>query len=113
MTVSPARRLALASVIVVVAFAAGLLVRKASAGSTSAAPLPTPIVLSPSTVKIQGVSLPSPPPALHRQVHRSAPPSQSSPGTQSPVPTQTAPPSVTPKSSTPPSSTGGGTVIVG
>jgi hypothetical protein len=112
MTLS-SRRLALAAVIVAIVFVAGFLVRKASAGGSTAVPSPTPVVLSPASVKVQGVSLPQTPPALHHQVHHSAPPTQSSPGTTSVAPTETPPPPVTPNNSAPPSGGGGGKVIVG
>jgi hypothetical protein len=116
MTLTSRGRVAIATLIVALAFAAAFVVAKASAGGTSSARMPTPVVLTSEPAKVQGVTLTYTPPPLHRAPHQSAP----TPSAPAVTPAETTSPAPTPPSSAPPAGgggsgggKGGGTVIVG
>jgi hypothetical protein len=123
-TSQPSRgRAAIAALIVVlVVFGASFGVRKATASSTTAPPLPAPMVVSTTPVHVSAIAAPATPPALHHPPHSTAPAPASTP-----TPASTPPPSTTPeststptptpstpsKSSTPSGGKGSGPVLVG
>ncbi len=121
MTATSRGRMALAALIVVLVFGAAFAVRKATAGGSSAAALPTPLVLPSTPVPASGLALPVVAlPALHRQPHPTAPTQSTAPSSTpaTPAPTTPAAPAAPAAPSTPaapPSSSGKGSgpVIVG
>jgi hypothetical protein len=117
MTATSRGRVAIATLIVALAFGAAFAVRKATAGSTTHVPaLPTPIVLPSSTTRAAGVALPVVAlPALHRPPHPAAP-AQSTAPSSTPAPA-TPTPAVPSTPASPPSGGGekksSGPVLVG
>jgi hypothetical protein len=116
-------RAAIAALIVVlVVFGASFGVRKATASSTQAAPLPATVVVSTTPVHVSAIAAPATPPALHHPPH-----STTTAPASTPTPTSTPAPSTTPeststptpapstpsKSSTPSGGKGSGPVLVG
>lgn len=123
-TSQPSRgRAAIAALIVVlVVFGASFGVRKATASSTQAAPLPATLVVSSTPVHVSGITQPATPPALHHPPHSTAPTPASTPApantpapatTPESTPTPTPAPSTPSKSSTPSGGKGSGPVLVG
>ncbi|HEV3323410.1 MAG TPA: hypothetical protein VG147_14595 [Solirubrobacteraceae bacterium] len=91
-------RAAIAAVIVVlVVFGASFGVRKATAGSTQAAPLPAPVAIPSTPVHVSAIAAPATPPALHRPPH----PVATAPAS-TPTPTSTPTPATTPESTSTP-----------
>ena len=116
-------RAAIAALIVVlVVFGASFGVRKATASSTQAAPLPATVVVSTTPVHVSAIAAPATPPALHHPPHSSTPAPASTPKpTSTPAPsttpestsTPTPTPSTPSKSSTPSGGKSSGPVLVG
>jgi len=118
-------RAAIAALIVVlVVFGASFGVRKATASSSRAAPLPATVVVSTTPVHVSAITAPATPPALHHPPHSTTPAPASTPtqtSTPAPAPSTTpeststpAPtPSTPSKPSTPSGGKGSGPVLVG
>jgi hypothetical protein len=102
-------RVAIGALIAVLAFGAAFAVHKATAGTSHASPMPTPLVLSPTPVHVSGVALPVVAvPALHRPPRSVAPAQSTTPGSTSAAPTPAAPAAPAPSTPAAPSSGGGG-----
>jgi hypothetical protein len=99
-------RVAVAALVALLAFGAAFGVRKATAGSSQASPMPTPLVLPSTPVQTSGVALPVVVlPALHLPPHPAAPAPSSTPTTSQP--TAPAPSTTAPSTPAAPSSGGG------
>jgi hypothetical protein len=110
-------RVAIAALVVVLVFGATFAVRRATAGSAQAAPLPAPLVVSSTPVHISGLAPTATPPALRRPPHPNTPTPTSTPAPAStPAPSSTpAPAPSTPSQPAAPPSGGkrSGPVLVG
>ena len=116
-TSQPSRgRAAIAALIVVlVVFGASFGVRKATASSTQAAPLPATMVVSTTPVHVSAIAAPAAPPALHHPPHSTTPAPASTP-TPSSTPESPSTPTPAPTPSKPAAPSGGkgsGPVLVG
>jgi hypothetical protein len=114
---TPRGRVAIAALVVALVFGATFAVRKATAGSSQAAALPAPLVVTSTPVHVSGFAPPATPPALRHPPHPSAPPPASTPPpATTPAPSSTqAPAPSTPSQPTAPPSSGkhSGPVLVG
>jgi hypothetical protein len=117
MTATSRGRVAIAALAAVLIFGAAFAVRKATAGTAAAPPLPAPVVLSPASVPVSGLALPVALPALRRPPHPSAPAQSTapSPAPAAPAPASTPAPAAPSAPAAPPSSggKGSGPVLVG
>jgi hypothetical protein len=118
MTATSRGRVAIAALIVALVFGAAFAVRRATAGTAHAQPLPAPIALPATPVSAPGLALPATAPPALRRPPRSAAPTRGA--TPSPTPAAPTPapaePSAPSTPATPPSGGGkggGGPVLVG
>jgi hypothetical protein len=108
MTATSRGRLVVAALIAALVFGAAFAVRRATAGTAHAPPLPTPVVLSSTPVHASGLALPAAAlPALRRPPRPAAPARTTSTPSSTPAPAAPAPAAPS-KPAAPPSGGGGG-----